>query len=63
MVITPGKERSNREGVSTASHKAPRKLGKQQNIPDSTVAVAHAEEAVLATSRGRKIYRPQHFDI
>lgn len=63
VAITPGKGQSNQKGVSKYPRKAPGNLRKQLNRSDNAVALVHAKEVVSATCRGRKICRPQRFDV
>ena len=63
MVTIPGKGQSNRTKIPEYPCKAPVGLKNQSDGPGNAVAMVDAKEVVSATSRGRKICRPQRFDI
>ena len=62
VLATPKKKQSNRLRVSTAPSAVAKPSHEASNVSDSNVAVAVAHEPALATSRGRKVYRPHRFE-
>jgi len=60
-LATPQKKQSNRFKASTDHDTRPVMSHNRIAIPKSTVAVVTVNEPVLATSRGRRICRPQRF--
>ena len=61
-LTTPKKKQSDRLRTSTVLPTAARRSHKASNVLESDVAVAIAQEPILATSRGRKVQRPQRFN-
>ena len=60
---TPKKKQSNHIRASIAPSIVARRSYKASNVRESNVAVAVAKEPLLATSRGRRVHRPQRFEI